>query len=98
MPVGQSSCPKPMSFVDHSVVEESCFNKIRTFEDQRKSPDNDLLRGIGYNFVKNGAHNRLAAEIVHLHITLEEGMLLLHERHECKDTTQSETIELELDL
>ena len=69
----------PNNHVDHSILEARSFNKIRTFEDQRKSVDIDLLRGIGYIFVKNGVHNRLATEIVHRHITLEEDTLLLHE-------------------
>jgi len=72
------------TIVDHSILEAQSFNKIRTFEDQQKSVDIDLLHGIGYIFVKNDVHNRLAAEILHRHITLEEGTVLLHEQDMAK--------------
>ena len=69
--------------IDHSILEAQSFNKIRT----NKSLNIDLLHGIGYIFIKNSVHDRLAAEILHRHITLEEGTVLLHEQ----DTAKMET-------
>jgi len=83
--------------IDHSILEAQSFNKIRTFEDQQKSVDLELLRGIGYIFIKNGMHNRLAAEIVHRHITLKEGTLLLHEQDAAKMEVCRVTLRSSLD-
>jgi hypothetical protein len=71
-----------MAVVDYSILEASHFNEIKTFENQQKSIDTDLLIGIGNIFVKHDIHNRFAAEILHRHLTLEEGMLLLHSEQE----------------
>ena len=64
-----------------SIIEASSFNKIKTFEDQQQCLDTELLRGLGQIFVKHFVHNSLAAEIVHRHLAIDEGMLLLHEQN-----------------
>jgi hypothetical protein len=87
--------------VDHSIIEASSFNNIRTFQDQAKSLDPTLLRSIGYIFIKNGVQDRLAVEIIHRHLALDEDTLLLHEQSEpnikvCKVTHRSSLEESQL--
>jgi len=67
--------------LDPSILSALAFNKITDFEEQVKEIAPYHLLQIGRIFVQNNVHDRLAAEILHRHIELEDGTVLFHERN-----------------
>ena len=65
------------TYFEPQVLSASDFNRIRTFE-QQGAVDTEDLADIAAIFIENQMHHQYGAAMLHRHLDLSEGHILLH--------------------